>query len=91
MERFSTAQRVLTAKTFYENGECATQTVRKLQTIFGRTEALCESTVHRLITKFEATSSVLAVKSPGRKGSEEKFGGKVELRNSLFLCKTVTL
>ena len=33
MERFSTAQQVLIVKTFYEKGECAMQTVRKLPTI----------------------------------------------------------
>ena len=41
----------------------------KLQTIFGRNEAPSESSVHRLVTKFETTGSVLAIKSPGRKRS----------------------
>ena len=69
MEQFSTVQRVLIAKTFYQNGECAMQAMQKLQTIFGRNEALCESTVCRLVTKFETTGSVLTVKSPGWKHS----------------------
>ena len=55
MQQFSTAQRVLT---FYKNGECATQAVRKLRTIFGRNEAPRESIVRRLMTKFETTGSV---------------------------------
>ena len=55
MERFSTAQRALVVKRFYEN---ATQTVRTLRTIFGRNEARYESTVRRLISKFETTGSV---------------------------------
>ena len=45
MERFSTAQRVLIVKIFYQNRECATQAVRKLRTICDRNEAPCESTV----------------------------------------------
>ena len=67
MELFSTAQRVLFAKTFWENGKCATQIVQQLQTIFGRKQAPCESTVCTLMTKFETIGSVLMVKSPGQK------------------------
>ena len=37
--------------------------------IFGSNGAPCESTVRRLMTKFEAISSVLMMKSPGRKRS----------------------
>ena len=50
-----------------KNGECVTQTVHKLQTIFGRIKGPCKSTVCRLMTKFETTGSVLMVKSPGSK------------------------
>ena len=64
IERFSTGQQVLIIKTLYQNGECATQAVRKLRTISGRNEDPCESTVRRLVTKFETTVSVLAMKSP---------------------------
>ena len=59
MKRFSTAQRVLVFKTVYKNEECATQTVQKLQTIFGSNEAPCKSTERSLIQKFEATGSIL--------------------------------
>ena len=71
-----TAQRVLIVKTFYQNGECATQAVRKLRIIFERNEAPCESTVRRLVTKFETTNSVLTGKLLGEKRSrrtEEQF------------------
>ena len=76
MERLSSEQRVLIVKTFYENGECVTYTVRKLRNIFGRNKAPCDFTVRRLLTKFETTGLVLSVKSPGRKRScrtEEHF------------------
>ena len=56
MERFSTAQRVLIVKTFYQNGECATQAVRKRQNIFGRNKATCESNICRPVTKFETAA-----------------------------------
>ena len=69
MKRFSTARRVVIVITFYQNGECATQAMRKLQTIFGKNEVSCESTIRRLVTKFETTGSVITVKSPGRKRS----------------------
>ena len=81
MERISTVQRVLITKTFYKNGEFATQTERKLRTVFVRNDVLCEITVCRLMAKFETTGSVLTV----NRLSENVV---VELRNSLFLCKT---
>ena len=51
MERFSTAQQVLIVKTFYEKGECETQTVRKLPTIFSKMKiraSLCMLTIDKV-------------------------------------------
>ena len=67
MKRFSTVRRVLMVQIFYQHEEFATQTMQKRQTIFGRSEALCEFTVRGLMTKFETTASALTVKSPERK------------------------
>ena len=39
MEWFSTTQRVLVAKTFYENEECSKRTAQKLRTISVKNEA----------------------------------------------------
>ena len=62
----------LIVKTFYQNGACATQAVRKLRTIFDRNEASYESVVRRIMTnKFETTGLVLTVKSPWRKRSRQ--------------------
>ena len=47
MEWFLIAQQDVTVETFYQNGECAMQAVRKLRTIFGRNEAPFESTLRR--------------------------------------------
>ena len=82
MERISTVQRVLIIKTFYKNEEFAMQTERKLRTVFGRNDALCETTVRRLMTKFETTGPVLTVNRLSK-------NVVIKLRNSLFLCKTV--
>jgi len=66
MERFTNKQRIQIVKTYYQNYESGTETVRRLQAIFGRNEAPNKSTVLRLIKKFETTGSVATVKSPGR-------------------------
>ena len=50
VEQFLTVQRVLIVKTFYGNGECLMQAVQKFQTILGRNEAPCKSTVHTIDT-----------------------------------------
>ena len=67
MGRFHAAERVLVVETFYENKECATQTMRKLRTSFDRNEASCGW----LMTKFETTGSVLTAKLPVWKRQNE--------------------
>ena len=62
MEQFSTAKRIFIVKTIYKNGECVTQTVQNLQSIFDRNKALRKATVHRLMTKFETTDLILIAK-----------------------------
>ena len=62
-------QRVFIVKTIYENGESASQTVRKLRTSFGRNKVQCDSFVRRLTTKLATIASVLTMKSPGLKCS----------------------
>ena len=56
VEQFSTVQQVLIVKTFYGNGECLMQAVQKFQTILGRNEAPCKSTVHTLLTQLKITA-----------------------------------
>ena len=43
--------------------EIATQTVQKLCIILRKNEALTESMIHRLMTKFKRTDSVATIKS----------------------------
>jgi len=57
MERFTNKQRIQIVKTYYQNYESGTETVRRLRVIFGRNEAPNKSTVLRLIKKFETTGS----------------------------------
>lgn len=66
MEQFTIAQRVLIVKTFYQSGESYAATVRRLRAILGRNEAPNETTVRRLMLKFNETGSTLNVKSCGR-------------------------
>jgi transposase len=85
MEQFTTEQRVLIVKTFYQNGESATQTVRKLRNILGRNEAPNESTVRRLMTKFKTTGSAATAKSPGRNRSRRTEQQIAVVRDSVTL------
>ena len=73
IERYSIEQRVVIVKTHYKNGECYAETVRKLRTIFGRNNALTETTVMRLVKKFESLGSVATLKSPGRSRTEQNI------------------
>jgi hypothetical protein len=85
MEQFTTEQRVLIVKTFYQNGESATQTVRTLRTNLGRNEAPNESTVRRLMTKFQTTGSVATAKPPGRNRSRRTEQQIAVVRDSVTL------
>ncbi|KAL4098417.1 hypothetical protein QTP88_023036 [Uroleucon formosanum] len=62
----SKEQRVLIVKTHYQNGEHYAVTVRKLRTILGYHNAPNESTVRRLIKKFEESGSTQDKKISGR-------------------------
>lgn len=73
MRRLSIEQRVLVVKTYYQNGESATATVRKLRPIMGRRDVPKESTVRRLMTKFEETGSLEDVKTPERSRSRRSL------------------
>lgn len=66
MERYRKEQRVLIVKTHYQNGEHYAVTVRKLRTILGYHNAPNESTVRRLIKKFEESGSTQDKKISGR-------------------------
>lgn len=60
LERLINKQSVLIVKTFYQNRESVTQTVRTYRAILGggRNEAPNESTVRRLMMKLKTTGSV---------------------------------
>jgi transposase len=66
MERYTKEQRIIIMKTHYKYGESYAETVRKDRGIFGRQNAPNESTVRRLIKKFEETGSIMDTKSPLR-------------------------
>jgi hypothetical protein len=58
MERYTKEQRVFTVKTRYEYGVSYAETVRKVRGIFGRRNAQYQSTVQRMIKKFEEKGSI---------------------------------
>jgi hypothetical protein len=65
MERYTKEQRV-SLKTHYKYGKSYAETVRKLRGIFGRRNAPYQSTVKRMIKKFEETGSIMDSKLPVR-------------------------
>jgi transposase len=66
MERHTKEQRVVIVKAHYKYGESYAETVRKVLGIFGRRNAPYQSTVQRMIKKFEETGSIMASKLPVR-------------------------
>ena len=64
MERYTRDHRVIIVKTRYKYGESYAETVRKVRGIFGRRNAPYQSTVQRIIKKFEETGSIMDSKLP---------------------------
>ena len=63
MERYTKEQRVIVVKTHYKYGESYAETFRKIRGIFGRRNAPNQSTVQRIIKKFEETGSIMNSKT----------------------------
>lgn len=59
MQHYSNEQRLIIVKTHYKSGESFAETVRRLRAIFGRNNAPNESTVRRLINKFETKFTLM--------------------------------
>jgi hypothetical protein len=66
MECYNKEQRVIIVKTHYKYGVSYAETVRKAHGIFGRRNALFQSTVQRMNKKFEETVSIMDSKLPVR-------------------------
>jgi hypothetical protein len=64
MERYTKEQRVIVVKTHYKYRESYAETVRKIRGIFSRQNAPNQSTVQRIIKKFEETGSIMISKLP---------------------------
>ena len=64
MESYTKEQCVIIVKTHYKYGESYAETVCKLRGIFGRQNAPYQSTVKRMINKFEETGSIMDSKLP---------------------------
>lgn len=59
MEKYSNKERLIIVKTHYKNGESFAETVRQLRQVFGCNNVPNESTVRRLITKFETKFTLM--------------------------------
>jgi len=66
MERYAKEQRVIIVRTHYKYGKSYAETVCKVRGIFGRWNAAYQSTVQRMIKKFEVTGSIRDSKLPLR-------------------------
>ena len=64
MERYTKEQHIIIVKTHYKYGESYVETVRKVCGIFGRRNAPYQSTVKRMIKKFEETGLIMDNKLP---------------------------
>jgi transposase len=64
IERYAKEQRVVIVKTHYKYGESCAETVRIVLGIFGRRNAPYQSTVQRMIKKFEETGLIMDSKLP---------------------------
>jgi len=64
MERYTKEQRVIIVRTHYKYGESYAETVHKVRGIFGRQNEPYQSTVKRMIKKYEETGSIMDSKLP---------------------------
>ena len=83
MVQFTIAQRLIIVKTFYRNGESYAATVSRLRATLGPNEAPNESTVRRLMRKFNETGSTVNIKSPGRHRSGQSEQNVAMVRDSV--------
>jgi Helix-turn-helix domain (DUF4817) len=83
MEQMTTEQRIQVIKSYYSNNESSTAAVRELRAKLGRNVAPNESSVRKLIRKFETTGSVTNVKGTGRPRSARTEENIAVVRNSV--------
>ena len=76
-------QHVLIVKTFYQNRESYAATVRQLRAIPWHNEAPNESTVGRLMRKFNETGSTVNIRSPGCRRSGQSDQNIAVVRDSV--------
>lgn len=66
METYTVQQRIQIIQLFYENGRSNKNVFRKLRDFYDRHNRPNESTILRIVKKFEETGSVMDVKTPIR-------------------------
>lgn len=83
MERYTIQQRVEMVKSYYQNQCSIRQTFRALRPIYGVDGRPSESTIRRLINKFEATGSLLDQTTPVRQRSARSIENIAAVRESV--------
>lgn len=83
MERYKKEQRIIIVETHYKNEESFVETVCKLRGISGRNNAPNESSIQRLIKKFEEIDSIVNNKSPMRSCSGRSLENIVAVRENV--------
>jgi transposase len=83
MERYTKEKGVIFVKTHYKYGESYSESVRIFRGIFGRRNPMNQSTVQRMIKKFEETGSIMDSKLPVRHHSRRSVDNIAAVRESV--------
>lgn len=83
MEHYTIQQRVEIIKIYYQNQCSVRETFRKLRTIYGVHDRPAESTIRRLINKFETTGSIADQTTPVRQRTARSIENIVAVRDSV--------
>lgn len=83
MNQFSREQHVQIVKTYYENHSSVRATFRALRQFYGAIGRPAESTIRRLINKFEATGSVNNQPTPTRRRNVRSAQNVAAVRDSV--------
>lgn len=83
MAGYSVEQHVQIIKLFYENGSSVRATFRALRPFYGRDDRPAESTIRRLVDKFESTGSVNNQPVPVRQRNARSAENIAAVRDSV--------
>lgn len=77
MTTYTLQQRIFIIQTYYENGRSVTTTLRKIRNKFGVHRRPNQSTIHRLVNKFEETGCI--IDKPKKKAKVVRTTGNISI------------